>query len=216
MRVYRDREQKMNCTEFTRVLDAWLKDGNQQNFPAVLEIHARQCNSCSNAYKAAVLCTSRPWTPVQLPKDFTQEVMKKLTEEKTTGLLLENIRTAVYRLRKGFIPAAIATASVIVVLFIAGLFKFPAEPGKITIHLVYEAPQAHSVAVVGDWNDWDPNAHQLADPDRDGVWEIKLELTKNNEYRYQFYIDGDKWVPDPKSNLQVDDGFGGKNSVLGI
>jgi 1,4-alpha-glucan branching enzyme len=77
-------------------------------------------------------------------------------------------------------------------------------------------PDATSVSVVGDWNSWNPEADILSDPDGDGIWEIRIRLDKNNEYRYQFLINGRDWIPDPASPLQVDDGFGGINSVLEI
>jgi len=70
------------------------------------------------------------------------------------------------------------------------------------------------VVVVGDWNQWDPAAQRLARVNGSDIWVIELNLAHGKEYRYQFVIDGAMWIPDPLSPLQVDDGFGGKNSVL--
>lgn len=93
----------------------------------------------------------------------------------------------------------------------------PAAPQEtITVRLTLEAPSAESVAVVGDWNGWDPSEHRMRDKNGDGVWELTLKVEKGGEYQYQFLINGKKWVPDPKAPLKVKDGFGGTNSVLDI
>ena len=113
-----------------------------------------------------------------------------------------------------FLPSLAAAAAAVVVLVILALV-IPASQ-TITVTFVLEAPGAESVAVVGDWNKWDPTSDRLSDREGDGVWKIELTLNKNNEYRYQFLIDGDTWIPDPQSRLKVDDGFGGINSVLEI
>lgn len=91
-----------------------------------------------------------------------------------------------------------------------------AEEEVVRVILSLEAPTAESVAVVGDWNGWDSKSHQMNDADRDGVWELSLRLERGKEYQYQFLIDQEKWVPDPHAPLQVDDGFGGTNSILDI
>jgi 1,4-alpha-glucan branching enzyme len=56
----------------------------------------------------------------------------------------------------------------------------------------------------------------MHDADGDGVWELRLKLNESGEYQYQFLINGKRWVPDPNAPLQVEDGFGGTNSVLDI
>lgn len=86
----------------------------------------------------------------------------------------------------------------------------------ITVHLSLEAPEAESVAVVGDWNGWDPEKNRMSDSNNDGIWELRLKLEKGGEYQYQFLINGKKWIPDPSAPLKVKDGFGGTNSVLNI
>ena len=62
----------------------------------------------------------------------------------------------------------------------------------------------------------DPSRDRLRDPNGDGTWEIRLRLRKGEELRYQFLIDGERWIADPQASLQVDDSFGGTSSVLQI
>jgi 1,4-alpha-glucan branching enzyme len=72
------------------------------------------------------------------------------------------------------------------------------------------------VYVVGDWNNWNAAADPLHDDNSDGIWETTIELEAGNEYRYQFYIDDNRWIADPNAPLKIDDGFGGQNSILRI
>ncbi len=52
------------------------------------------------------------------------------------------------------------------------------------------APHAKSVSVVGDFNHWDGNAHQMMRLSPEGIWEIEIEgLAKYSLYKYQ--ITGD-------------------------
>jgi hypothetical protein len=74
------------------------------------------------------------------------------------------------------------------------------------------APNAETVAVAGSFSDWRADAYTMS-KENGGVWSITLPLPVG-EHQYQFVIDGERWVPDPHSHDQIDDGFGGTNSVL--
>jgi len=50
------------------------------------------------------------------------------------------------------------------------------------------APQAQSVSLVGDFNEWDPKAHPMKQ-EPDGVWFLKVEL-HHGHHRYAFQVDG--------------------------
>lgn len=76
------------------------------------------------------------------------------------------------------------------------------------------ALEAKRVAIVGSFNQWDKDKDALPGPDADGIWSITLPL-KDGRYEYLFLIGGGKWMLDP-SVPSVDDGFGGKNSVIHI
>jgi 1,4-alpha-glucan branching enzyme len=76
-----------------------------------------------------------------------------------------------------------------------------------------KAPQAKQVSVVGTFNSWDPNAHRLQGPDRDGVWTLSVPLAAGR-YRYMFVVDGLRWMADPNAVASQNDGFGGRNSLL--
>lgn len=65
----------------------------------------------------------------------------------------------------------------------------------------YEDPDAEAVFLMGDFNDWDPEADPM---ERVGqVWELALPLEKGR-YEYAFLVDGE-WVVDPENPENVRD-----------
>lgn len=73
------------------------------------------------------------------------------------------------------------------------------------------APQASSVAIVGDFNDWKPTPLS-----RNGsAWEVRVRLAPG-QYNYAFVIDGARWVPDPRAPKNAADDFGSPNSVVTV
>jgi 1,4-alpha-glucan branching enzyme len=80
------------------------------------------------------------------------------------------------------------------------------------VRFALPAPKAISVAVAGSFNGWDAGAHRLAGPDEHGIWTVTLPLPPGR-YEYLFVINGTEWAADPSAPA-VDDGFGGRNSVI--
>jgi len=79
---------------------------------------------------------------------------------------------------------------------------------KVNFNLL--APQAESVSLVGDFNNWDPVSHSMK-KDKKGVWKVSLNLGPGI-YQYNFYVDGD-WQNDPHCTEYVENPFGTLNSV---
>jgi len=74
------------------------------------------------------------------------------------------------------------------------------------------APAARSVAVAGSFNGWRPDALPMV-RGAAGIWSVTVPLPIG-EHRYEFVVDQTRWVTDPTAHAQVDDGFGGRNSVI--
>lgn len=83
------------------------------------------------------------------------------------------------------------------------------------IQFVLVAPDAGTVALVGDFNDWDTTATPLMRGVGDGVWSVTVPLSPGR-YRYSFLVDGTTWLRDPQAARTVEDEFGRPNSVLTI
>lgn len=79
------------------------------------------------------------------------------------------------------------------------------------VQFVLVAPQAHRVAVVGDFNDWDPTAAPLAATA--GVWSGEVDVPFGR-HDYAFLLDGAQWVRDPGAPRAPADEFGNGYSVI--
>lgn len=82
------------------------------------------------------------------------------------------------------------------------------------VQFLLEAPGATSVAIAGDFTDWEP-AFALDDADGDGVWSGRVPV-RPGVHGYMFVIDGTEWRTDPNASRYQDDGFGNRNAVLAV
>jgi 1,4-alpha-glucan branching enzyme len=64
------------------------------------------------------------------------------------------------------------------------------------VNFVCVAPEAKAVSLVGDFNDWHPNAHPMK-RQHDGAWLIQIPMS-HGYHHYQFYVDG-QLVLDPRA-----------------
>ena len=119
----------------------------------------------------------------------------------------------------------LAAAAVLAVIFLLPKDAVvPVEPSGaattvvdnevVYVQFKLEAPEAKSVAVAGDFNEWVPGV-MLADPDGDGVWVGRLKLSPG-VHRYMYVIDGSHWITDPYAERYTEDGFGRQNAVIAI
>lgn len=78
---------------------------------------------------------------------------------------------------------------------------------------VYMTDDASSVAVAGDFSQWEPIPLSPRTVNDKTVWTGLVAISRG-EHEYQFVIDGTRWVTDPLAPVKHDDGFGAKNAVL--
>jgi hypothetical protein len=83
------------------------------------------------------------------------------------------------------------------------------------VRLRLAAPASSRVAVVGDFNDWDPAATPLRPAGDGGTWIVELRL-KPGRYHYTFLIDGRRWARDPSEPPVAESDFGAPVSVLTV
>jgi Glycogen recognition site of AMP-activated protein kinase len=82
------------------------------------------------------------------------------------------------------------------------------------MNFVFVARSASSVAIVGDFNDWQEGASPLYQV-TDSVWAITIPLAPGR-YHYTFVVDGTRWVADPLAPRTIEDDFGRPNSVITV
>ena len=107
-------------------------------------------------------------------------------------------------------------------LSIAVCWSARAEPPKLNspevtsdgVKFSYYDPDAFSLSVAGDFNQWSINAH-LMERDKAGVWTAVVPL-KPGRYQYQFNVNGIYWKHDPSNTNKVVDNLGGIKSVVEV
>ncbi len=74
-----------------------------------------------------------------------------------------------------------------------------------------------TVAIAGDFNGWAETADPLTDPDGDGIWTARVDLSPGL-HQYKFVLDfglpTQQWRTDPSADpsLESNDNYGGRNS----
>lgn len=138
-------------------------------------------------------------TKASTSADFSDKVMRRVKQKK---------------MRESFLFPKLAYASFLLVIFLTILLVYNVrKPDVVMVTFQLRAPEARSVYLAGDFNNWQPNEIKLKQ--RNGEWYIELPL-KPGRYQYNFLINGKEWVPDPNADFYVDDGFGQKNSVIDL
>ena len=75
----------------------------------------------------------------------------------------------------------------------------------------YFDPSANIVALVGDFNQWNPVVRPLK-RDSGGLWSVKIRLAPGS-YHYKFVINGERWEEDPLNQHRVMNEHGTHNSI---
>ena len=83
-------------------------------------------------------------------------------------------------------------------------------PENIPVEFVLDMPKARSVAVVGNFNDWDARQTPLRKTDR-GFWGAIVSLPPG-QYEYRFVVDC-QWLADPAAPESSPNPFGERNSI---
>lgn len=90
----------------------------------------------------------------------------------------------------------------------------PLGPDVTPVQFVVVAPNAASVSLVGDFNDWDARLTPMR-AERDGrLWTVTIPLTPGR-HRYAFLVNGARWLADPSAPRAPDD-FGAPSSVVTV
>ena len=74
--------------------------------------------------------------------------------------------------------------------------RYSAKKMAKPITFICAAPTAQRVSLVGDFDEWQPNAHPMV-RQPDGNWLLQVQLT-HGHHRYQFLVDGQPTL-DPRA-----------------
>lgn len=82
------------------------------------------------------------------------------------------------------------------------------------VRFVFADPNASSVALVGDFNEWTKGATNLKRSGAPGVWTVSVPL-RPGRHEYAFIVNGTRWITDPLAAKNSDD-FGTESSVIHV
>ena len=107
----------------------------------------------------------------------------------------------------------LAAAAALGAVLIAKPWSGGSDGAANAFQFVLVAPQAASVSLVGDFNDWDPARSPMQTAQ--GVWATTVPLPPGR-YRYAFLVNGVEWRADPGAPRARDDEFGTPSSVITV
>ncbi|HSE46591.1 MAG TPA: isoamylase early set domain-containing protein [Gemmatimonadales bacterium] len=142
-------------------------------------------------------------------------------EDRVIGALNQDLKTHEVGSRLQFLARAAAIMLLVtggVVATWLGSRRLIGSPEAIgstsqPVRFTLEASGLRRVAVVGDFNNWDPRATPMRR--HGGTWDITLPL-RPGRYRYSFVADDQKYLADPGRPPAGDDDFGTPTSVITV
>jgi hypothetical protein len=207
------------CGRIAEIVRAWerlglLSDGEL----ALVSEHLGQCRRCACDYGALLPLLRRDAGRSSglaacgkpLAEGFSDRLMERVGRTSPAG------RAARTRRRFPRLPLAFAAGAALLAAggFVAWFWGLRPGGEEVLMRFELPAPEARDVHLVGDFSDWDPRRLAMKDASGEGDWRITVRLKKGRAYTYNFLVDGKRWVADPGSPRQVDDGFGGTSTVL--
>ena len=214
----------MNCQKIIKLLNLYLDQVLDAEFTQTVEEHLKSCPACQDEYlRLKEMVASLNFLPqVSTPQNLTQNIMAKISQEeiRIQSSWIDRLKKQISFPRLSFRLVGAAAAAALV-MFFAFTFIFntpdtsPICSAEVQFSLRIGDNKTHTVAIAGDFNNWDPQANILEDPEGDGIWTGTLKL-EPGRYEYMFVMDGEQWFPDPNALRYVKDGFGNKNAILEI
>jgi len=78
---------------------------------------------------------------------------------------------------------------------------------------VFHNARAHHVALIGDFNGWNPKATHLARAPGSSLWSVTVPLMPGR-HSYAFMVDDTSFVLDPRAPVTHDPDLGSRESVV--
>ena len=85
---------------------------------------------------------------------------------------------------------------------------------RVTFELPAEI-EAQSAALCGEFNNWDPSAYPMKKR-KDGRFSLTISLKPGSDYRFRYFLDGQRWENDPQADGYVANGYGSNDSVVTV
>lgn len=95
----------------------------------------------------------------------------------------------------------------------SALHRYSAKRTAKPVNFICSAPGAKHVSVIGDFNNWEPNANPMK-RQPDGAWMVQVPLS-HGHHQYLFWVDGQAQL-DPRAQGVTRNELGERVSLLAI
>jgi len=220
----------MKCSDVQMFFDRMVREGETFDNRDVIS-HMNECDSCSREYAQWRAVTQKldDAPPLQAPPTLYARVMEEVAISRVRHSFITSL---IAQLKSQFVYIPVAVTALLLITLVTmtqlqkqsgyrtstpviskGKAPFDSDQeNTVMAHFECSYPSAKKITLVGDFNKWDKNRHQLQ-KNADGTWTIDVRLPKGC-YQYLFYVDENNWQTDPRGKKQTPDGFGGYNTVI--
>jgi 1,4-alpha-glucan branching enzyme len=73
---------------------------------------------------------------------------------------------------------------------------------------------ADSIALVGEFNGWDPHSLPLRQSHAEGDWSVIVELEAHHTYRFRYLVNGEEWMDDDHCDGYEPNIYGSSDSIV--
>jgi Carbohydrate-binding module 48 (Isoamylase N-terminal domain) len=84
---------------------------------------------------------------------------------------------------------------------------------RVTFKIPAEKAQAHTAAVLGEFNGWNADLHPM-EKRKDGAFTATLTIEAGRPYRFRYLLDGRHWSNDESADETVSNQYGTEDSLL--
>ncbi len=77
-----------------------------------------------------------------------------------------------------------------------------------------KAENFSKISLVGDFNEWNPDANFFAETEKNGNYSVTLELPAKRKYQFRYLADGEHWFNEPDADYETETYVGSHNSVI--
>lgn len=86
---------------------------------------------------------------------------------------------------------------------------------RVTFQLPAEVAD-ESVAIVGDFNEWNPEKHPMTFNEKKGVWTKSISMKPGTQHEFRYFVDGSTWRNDEAADSYVSNPYFCENGVIAL
>ncbi|MFH1762213.1 MAG: hypothetical protein ABIA63_14030 [bacterium] len=207
----------MKCSKAQKYFDEIIALGNEYMYKEAAN-HINQCQICNSKFQEwqVIVHSLKQTPPLIAPPGLANQIIRNI-EQKEQNSLYNKIKCSWIqgpRFAIGFICLVFAFFALWQFYFKTSIESRDIAAVSDLKQIIIKVPftNTESVAIAGDFNQWDIKKHLLKKTEND-LWTITLAI-KPGCYQYKFLLNNSEWQLDPGNPLKISDGFGDFNSGM--